>query len=83
MFGDELDPTVMTERFGFGASFGRVEEGSRGLCREGGHLGKRRKQRQWGLMKGHEDKGGFCWSRRKKEERGPIGLREGQQGQAV
>ena len=27
--------------------------------------------------------GVFCWSRRKREERGPIGLREGQQGQAV
>ena len=27
MFGDDPDPSVMTEQFGFGAVFGRAQEG--------------------------------------------------------
>ena len=34
MFGDDLNATVMVERFGFGAVFGRAQEGGRWLCRE-------------------------------------------------
>ena len=80
IFGNDLYATVMTERFGFGQF--RTRTKGWWLCREGGHSDERGKQRQWGLTKSHEDKG-FFWSRRKREERGPIVLREGQQGQEV
>ena len=58
MLGNELNPTVMTEQVGF-EEVPDAREGVRAKCREGGHLDERGKQRQWGLTKGHGDKGGF------------------------
>ena len=40
MFGDDLNATVMTERFGFGTVFGRAG-GDRGLTREVSWFDKR------------------------------------------
>ena len=58
MLGDDPDSSVTTDRVWVRGSFGRAQRGW-WLCREGGHLDERGKQRQWGLTKGHGDKGGF------------------------
>mgnify|MGYP005848800727 CR=1 FL=1 len=44
MFGDDSDPTVTTERVGFGTTFGRTHEGGLWLCREVRWFDKRETQ---------------------------------------
>ena len=91
MLGDDLNATVTTERFGFGAVFGHAQEGV-GACAErlGGLTRGKRKQRQWSLTKGHGDKGvllvsekerreGFNWSERRSTR--TSGLTTGQRRQ--
>ena len=68
MLGNDPDPSVMTERVEFGA-VSDTRKGVWWLCREGGHLEERGKQRQRGLTKGHGDKGGFV-DLREREKRG-------------
>ena len=61
MLGHDPDPTVTIARVGFGEGFERVQ----GV---GGHLDERGKQRQWGLTKGHGDKGVLLVSEKERRE---------------
>ena len=57
MFGDDTNPTVTTNRFGYGTTFGRARRGG-WLCREGQTVRQEGPNNLVGLGKVHKSKGG-------------------------
>ena len=47
MFGDDSDPTVTTERVGFGTTFGRAHEGVCGCAERLGGLTRGKRKHGW------------------------------------
>ena len=77
MFGDDLNPTVMTERVRFGVGFGHTQEGVDGCAeRLGGQT--RGTGETWLVSERSTKAKGFDELRKEIEESGPVDLREGQ-----
>ena len=81
MLGDDLDPTVTTARVGFGKGFGRAQ--GVGGWQRGWAFRRDGKTKTMGSDKRLRGQGGFVGLGEREKRGGPIGLREGQQGQAV